>query len=348
MNILSLGALTLSLAPAHTGMGSLSPTGDTVTLTARREPGRTLTRTIASQTELTGGDLTVTMDGQDVPSEYLPELTVDITAESSLQVVDEHAGTALVRSFEALSSEAMIDVDLGGYMGQEGKRIEAFATSPLQGRAVRFAPSEDGGTVATFVGERDSAEVPAEVAHAESALLAGLRQELDLAAWLPAAPVAIGARWKAPAAALLELLEPGGKLAWKWSAPDAEDEVTSRSIPGEVELELVRVAESGGRSLATLRVSGTFEHTTTSPTDLADVPVAQGTATETRTAQTTLRGDLVWDISGGHLVSAELVTELQLLSRTIKDPGQEGPEYESTLSFEGTERWQVTVVRGEG
>ncbi len=59
----------------------------------------------------------------------------------------------------------------------------------------------------------------------------------------------------------------------------------------------------------------------------------------TRTARTTLRG---------HLAAAELVAELEQLSRTVKDPDEEGPADESTLSFEGTERWQATGARGEG
>ena len=344
MNMLSLSALTLSFATAHTGTLTGTLTDDTVTLTARREPGLTLTRTVTSRTELTGGDLRVKMDGQDVPSEFLPELTIDVTQASSVLVRDEHAATAFVRSFEALSSEATIEVDLGGYMGQSGERIEAFATSPLQGRAVRFTPTEDGVTVATFADERDATEVAGD----DHALLAGLREDQDLAAWLPEGPVAVGARWQAPAAALRELIEPSGALAWKWSSPDAAEHAASRSITGDVELELVRVTDADGRAIAALRVSGTFEHTTTRATDLADVPVADGTATETRTAATTLRGDLVWDVAGGHLVSAELVTELDQTSRTVKDPGQEGPEYESALSFEGTTRWQVSVVRGEG
>ncbi|MEZ6015299.1 MAG: hypothetical protein R3F49_09315 [Planctomycetota bacterium] len=322
---------------------------DEVVLRPRSEPAVTLTRTIERRSEWNGSDLTVSMDGQEVPQEYLPDLTLDIVSEQALEVLDVRRERALDRTFVALSQEARVALDLGGYMGQQGEEFEATAASPLEGRAVQFSFGEGDACEARFVDAPESARPKeaqdAGVRASEAKLLAGLRPGLDLAGWLPSDSVAVGARWEAPAAALGEAIDPCGELAWQWSRPDADGRVDSSEIAGDVALEFVALAEVDGRALAELRVSGTFVLTTKRATDLADVPVADGTATETRAVNHTLSGQILWDVAGGHLSSAELTSDIDGLASTVKDAGQEGPDYASTMRFTGREVWHLATSR---
>lgn len=345
MHTLLLPALSLLLGPA-----SAQAPKDEVLLRPRREPGLVLTRVIDQSSTFHGDGLAVLMDGQEIPREYLPELTLDIDASQTLRLVDTLAARAVVRRYEALESEAHVAVDLGGFMGQDGEAFDATATSPLEGRAVRFSIAEDGDVTAAFVASETSdagaeGDAGPKAKGAEVALLAGLTLDLDLAGWLPSEAVAPGARWQAPASTIAELFDPSGEVAWQWSRPDAEAPADKVTIDGEVECQLLSLVEADGRTQARVQVEGTFQHVATRATDLADVPVADGTATETRTSTYTLKGELLWDVAGGHLASAELGADIEQVSRTVKDAGQPGPEYESTLQFEGRQTFNTTVTR---
>lgn len=321
----------LSLLPL-----ALAPLSDRVTLTPKLEDGVTLRRTIVQRAETTGGDLTVEMDGQEVPSEFLPDLSLEVRTTRSLTLRDAKE-RGLVRAFEALEATTCVEVGMGGYMGQEDTASEATAASPLAGRAVRFADD-----AAVFV---DDAGRPVEADPNDRALLEGLAVGLDLAAWWPLKPVAVGDSWAAPADAFGELLDPSGDLAWRWTAPEAEHRADTRTLTGEVTLTLAGVREVAGRSVAEVTLAGALERVEVAATELENVPVAEGTATETRTAAMTLSGTLTLDIAGGHLATARVTAEVTEALVTVKDPGQPGPEYRSRLTFRGRETYDVAVAR---
>ncbi len=327
------------MQPLMSLLAALAPAlqSETVTLVPRTDAGATLTRTFTQSSATTGGDLTVDMDGQPVPAEFLPDLSLEAAERRSVTLVDRHTERGVVREFQTLEVSSHTVLDMGGYMGQGETEYDATADSPLAGRSARF-----GSDGAVFL---DAEGKDAAATASDSALLAGLTRGADLAAWWPGREVAVGEAWQGPAAALLELSAPSGDLAWRWSSPDAERRADRRALDGEVTLTLRAVREVDGRTLAEVAVEGRLERTESVATDLRDVPVADGTATETRTAQLELRGTLTLDVKGGHLSAAELTAEVEETVATVKDPGQPGPEYRSTLTFRGTETYTVAVAR---
>jgi len=322
-------SLVAALAPALQS--------ETVTLTPRLDAGATLTRTVTQTAAFTGGSLTVEMDGRPVPAEFLPDLSIESTERRAVTLADRHTARGVIRSFEALEATASVAVDMGGYMGQGETAFDATADSPLEARRVRF-----GAEGAAFVDEDGGA---LDATASDKALLQGLAPGADLAAWWPGRAVAVGEAWQGPADALLELSAPSGDLGWRWTSAEVERRTDRRSLAGEVTLTLRALREVDGRPVAEVDVAGRLERTESAATDLRDVPVADGTATETRTATLALRGTLTLDVRGGHLTTAELSAEVEEVVATVKDPGQPGPEYRSTLTFRGTEAYTVTVAR---
>lgn len=318
-------------------------TAEEVLLRARPEAGVVLTRTYTSTAKLRGSDLTVEMDGEPVPAQFLPQLAIELAASERVEVLDTVVDAATTtRRFVDLGGQVTVEVDMGGYMGAEDERDEDAAVSPLAGRTVRFREAAGEEYSAEFVEPEGATAGPD-----DPKLLAGLERSLDLAGLLPRAAVAEGATWTAPASALAGLFAPGGDLAWRWTDPESQRRADSEEFTGEVELALTALAEVDGRQVARVRLAGQPGRTQVRATDLRDVPVTKGTATETRTATLAVTGELTFDVAGGHLVSADVAAELSEVHHTVKDPGQEGPAYESTLTFAGRHTFEVRVRRTE-
>ena len=94
---------------------------------------------------------------------------------------------------------------------------------------------------------------------------------------------------------------------------------------------------------ARVEFEGTLTSLREAATDLAEVPVADGTATERTTTTYELDGTLVWNTAAGHLSRLELEAMLDVAIEIEKDPGQPGVEYASTMTMSGVWSCEVTV-----
>jgi hypothetical protein len=299
-------------------------------------PGPGAARALAVEVETVqhGGELEVEMDGSPVPSEYLPQLDLDLTDRRGLELVDTYADAAegWVRAFEVLTWTNAGTMAMSGEQGDQEWPWDAAGESPLEGRAVRFA---DGAAVA-FADGRDG----------DAALLAGLGADLGFGALLPDGPVELGAAWTVDGAELAGLFEPGGDLAWELPPEAAQHmlpDVRSREHAGELELVLERVED--GRAHCT--VTGELVRTSVQAGDLTQVPVTEGTATDTVTATWEVAGHLVWHLAEERPVELALEGPFREATRTVRDEGQPGPTYESLFAIDGTRRLRAACEPGD-
>lgn len=301
------------------------------------EPGSALRKSFELETELTLVEMSATMGGQPVPQEYLPELEIETSSTRRLVVEDELVGVAdgrptkLVRTYVEIAETLDVSVTLDG---EDAGSRAAKGESALEGARVAFewdADAED--FVAAFADERD-----------DDALLAGLDEDLDFRAFVPPAGWSKGP-WSIDAEAIEALFEPGGEL----SITGVEEEggaFVERSFDARVEATLAAPRETDGKRLLVIELEGEGTAVSDRPGDLSFVPVVQGTATETRTLRFALEGWIAWDAAAGRAHAVELTLAAQVEQVIAKDPGQSGPEFDTTTSLSGdwTFRAEVEAV----
>ena len=142
----------------------------------------------------------------------------------------------------------------------------------------------------------------------------------------------MNATWEADASALAALLDFSQSIPCTWSGEGAENAPApaDNTFTGTLELRVIDLRTEDEVVLCTIALSGEITELGTRATDLEQVPVADGTATETTTTTFTVEGELVWNVTAAHLASFELKGEGEGEQATVKDPGQPGPDYSST------------------
>ena len=330
--------MSASLAVSIACLAPLSPALPEVVLAAAPEAGTSTSLAIRTELELQGGELTVLMNGEEVPSMFLPQLDYTMTERRTVAFTDSWtevgAGAATwVRSYDELAWTN--DGAMTMVMGADEQEFPwtATADTPLSGAEVRFSVSADGEVARELVDDDGDAN-----------LLAGLDAHVDLRELLPAGLIEVGGWWSVDGEALGLLFVPGGDFAWELpdeAVAQMQPEIREREHGGELELHLRSLDEEGR---AHCEVTGALTRTTVQPGDLTQVPVADGTATDTVEELWELSGELVWDTRSNQVVLLELEGDLEQEVRTVRDPGQEGPDYESTFAVAGS---YSIVVEGQ-
>ena len=297
-----------------------------------------LVKVFSQSTELELEQLSSVMDGQEIPPEFMPEIELFVGSERHVAVTDRivsaDGGRPLVleRTFDTITAKASesLRMEPGGESTARGA-----ATSPLEGRTVRFTwNADDEEYEATYTDGEDGEHAPDELA-----------EDMDLRAFLPPDEVEEGDEWELDAEVLSVLFVPGGDLEWEWELDEGMEgtyeDGDDREYDGTLRV-LFAGFEQDGR-LAVLELSGEIESFEEGPGDLEHIPVVSGTATISTTTYFDLEGRIWWDLAAGHLDALELVAALAMKSVTEKDPGQPGPEFTSTVLLSGTWTSEVSV-----
>ena len=290
-------------------------------------------RVVETAYDLQFESIEATMNGGEVPAEFLPELEIEGAGERRLVVRDAPVGAAagdgLLRSYEEVEGTESIYVAMGGEISEDE---EASASSVLAGEDLRFERQGDA-----FVARPEAALA--------ERLPDDLRFDLDLAGLLPDEPVAVGDEWSAPAAALDALRDPCGPGFWEWSADlSGERQYDEVEEPtGTLDLTFESwVPEHEGR-LARLTLTGGSSEGRTRPHDLEEIPVAEGPGTEAVLDTVDWRGEVVWDVVEGRLHSADLTGDLTSESTVATTDDNPGPSFSSTVVLVGEIRLRSRV-----
>jgi hypothetical protein len=287
------------------------------------EPGLTVQKEVAQTFETVLEGWGCTWNGSEVPDSYLPEIEVEVLHEEAFSVVDEYLACRegrlerLVRRYDEAGGSLRQHVRVGGELQPSSGEKEA--RSPLEGAVVRFeagAPRLEAG------------DVPEE-------LVAGLAPDLDLAAFLPPAGAAPGEPWTVDAKAFSPLGTPGGDLGLALDSEEAPDPAQlAAHLEGEWTARLAGEEPGGDPRLS---VEGEFGTWAERATDLAEVPIVDGAATERTEMRLRCVGTIVWSRRASVLGSARIESEVRTTVTTTRDlEGVEGePTYEQRMRFTG-------------
>ncbi|MCP3917930.1 MAG: hypothetical protein GY711_20480 [bacterium] len=324
------------------------------TLRFAPEDGSRWTKTYEVTTELEGAELEVIMDGQPVPSEYLPQLDMQMTLKDEYELTDTYVRTVkgrpieLKRTYATIASQASQTLDMGGFEGAETQEFEVSGTSELVGETIFFEWDADEESYTTAF---------AEGSETDATLLDGLTEDTDFRDLLPqgeaeaAGELEVGAEWTADASAIAALLlQPGSELHIVYEGEGAEEynkQIDEASVEGEVKLTLQSTSQEDGRNVATIAVEAEAIVVASGPGSLEQVPGIDGAATETTTIEYLLEGELTWDLDANYASALSLEGDLELDVHVVRDPSEPGPTFETTAKLDGKAEFQFRAERAE-
>jgi hypothetical protein len=317
---------------------SLTLTAPELTLRFAPREGTRLTKVFETEIVLSYEELTSKMGGIEVPQEYLPEFEIEIEETGRIVVADtlvdlgDGRPATLVRLFETIETTHAQDFFMTPPGVEESTSSEG--ESELEGREIRFVWSDaDEEFTASF-----------EADPGDAALLEGLSEDMDLRAFLPESPeTEEGASWSVSPLAFASVYAPGGDLSVEREDDEWADG-EQLDPEGELNATLLRIVERDGARTAEIEIEGKVVLAQTHETDLANIPVAEGTGTETSTATYEVHGHLWWNLDEQCAAGMELSAEVSLEIVTYKEQDST-PEFESTMRLQGTWNARVSVAR---
>ena len=304
----------------------------------------TLERALESAFTLDLAQMSLSMDGEEIPPEILGEFDVHIehteryTITDVFEAVDGARPTRLLRTFDELGAE-----ERSRTTTEQGEQSDdSEYESALEGQSVLF----------TWDAEAEAYEVDwASGSEGEAELLEPLREDLDLRGFLPAEAVAEGESWDVDVAAFHAVLEPGGDLALldpeAEAEPDSsEDQALRENLTGSVRATFAGVTEEEGRRLARITLAVEAQTFAAQPLGSDDLPEG-GEGTSRSDVEFRLQGELAWDLAGGHPHALELGGQYEVQSVFELRGEYEGESFEQrqTMEFGGEIRFGLRVMR---
>jgi len=329
LSALAASPLLLALAPVAADV-SFRPADDS-----------RVSRTYAIDLEFELGDLSVVVDGQDV-SEMLPA-DFQGTTELVMKVTDHFVRSAggrpleLIRSYEEMSGETSA-------MG-ESQSMDGF--DALEGKQVRFVWDED----------EEDYEVSFHESEGDLADLEGLSPDADLLALLPGREVAEGDTWTVDARELGSVFLFGSKMEtddeefdqmfeseiWPQLEAMLEDFSTTCEYKGE--------REEGGRKVGVVAVNMHGEGVldlaalilSAAQIDAGEMQVDIDVEVAELTMSVDAKGELLWDLAGGHLRAFQLDADMEFSAEVAvtADVGGESHSADADAELSGRGTWKV-------
>lgn len=313
----------------------------------KAEAGAEFERTFELETRLELEERVVTVDGERAEDDLDDELGIRSLATETYVFVDAVESVAsarparparLVRRFESLAQSDETRVEAG----EESETSTTTFESALEGRSVRFTWDDElGAYEREFVRGADE-----EAGTDDDALLGGLEEDLDLRGLLPRDAVELGAVWDVDVRVLDRAFRPGGDLHMLGTDEEGDaqdfdrhvDDAIDATLQGSVTATFASVREVGGRDCAVIAIEG--ESTASGAFDDED----HGKVTIELSSDA--RGEVVWDVRAGCVVSASLEASVRTrLVRTIEfEIEGESAEYSDDMTFAGTTKVALKVV----
>jgi len=303
----------------------------------------TLVRTLKNEYSMQLDSMTVSLDGEEVPSDQFGDFDVTIQHHESYVVTDAFEAVAdglprrLRRTFDELSGGESSTFSMDGEDSTDSSDYE----SELDGRTVLFTWNEESGSFdAAFAGDGGDEE-----------MLEDLVEDMDLRRFLPPGPRAEGESWSIEPRAFECILDPGGELGLEdpedeGSDSSVEDAELRENIDGKITATFQGVRVEGGVKQAVIALA--CETSTHANQELAPDEIPEGTRGTGRVEiRFVLEGELRWDLEHGHALSFELSGENELTTiQTISGDIQGEPtEQTQKMVFSGETSFSMKVER---
>ncbi|MCZ6596977.1 MAG: hypothetical protein O7B99_05010 [Planctomycetota bacterium] len=299
------------------------------------EAGTRLTKTFRTELACSLDEMSATLDGGEIPPEFLPDMDIEFSSEELVVVTDDYLELGdglpvrLRRTYDELAGRYASCFTIPPNPEESDDRA---SESDLEGWTVTFEWDEDAGIHDVSFDEPGGPE----------ALLEGLAEDMDLRGLLPGDDVDTvepGASWSLGGEVVDSLFSPGGQLGLESGREASAD----ARLEGELTARFTGWDESGGARLAVIALEGRVEQVTEVQTDLQRVPIVDGDATEVKTTVFDVAGELRWNTETNHLAHLLLTSPVELEVVLTKNAGQPGPDFESVLLFSGTWSFEVGV-----
>ncbi len=303
-----------------------SPVDDSVKLHFAPAVGSTIEHLMTVESEIEIGDLAVKMGGSDVPAQFLPKLEIAMETSTRVKVTDEflEAEEGIEGAWRKRTiADTAESFEMEMNMDTESFELGAEGTSDLNGLPFLIGRDRGGDKVVRWA-DKDS--------DLSTELLELQQPELDLAGILSEDAVTTGDTWEADASELANVLDISRGLPWTWNGADPADIPAPGTAEwtGDLELTVVEITNEEDQTHCIVAIEGEAKEVVTKPGDLSQVPVAEGTATETTTTTYQIEGEFTWNVTAGHLATLTIEGDGEGEQMTVKDAGQPGPEYQST------------------
>jgi hypothetical protein len=296
------------------------------------ESGTSLKRVFEAHHKLELSAATLTVDGQEIEGEELPEWRIDYSERVAVTDRIGELGQGVPLELERTFDELWTEVQHAGeaFEEQESSR----SSSPLEGVTVRFLWDEEE--------ERHDVESEEEL---DAELLGGLVEDMDLRAFLPADEVEEGDTWEAGSRAFLDYMWPGGLLGFRDDEePDELDAELNQALYDNAE-GTTRVTFDGlrtedDRRLAVLRLE--IEVQAEAGLEVEE-PMP---GTQTFRLEREVAGELLWDLEAGRLHSLSVEGDGRETYRyEVSGEDEEGVEHElvEQREFEGSVSYSASV-----
>jgi len=292
------------------------------------EEGLTLTKTFSNVSNMTLEDFSLTVDGNDMGA-MMGSFELDVEVTSDYVVTDEYVAivdgrpTKLRRTFDAIEAVQSTQFQGGGM--SDGQDTES--SSDLVGTTVVFEWDEDTEEYGVeFDGES-----------AEERLLEGLAMDMDLLFAMPGREVEEGDSWDIDLVELRHIMMPGGNLHLTSDDASAADmaeieemmsdvmsglvEDFKDLLEGEATATFTGMREEDGVELAVIELSIDVS-IASDVSEIAEEIIARLTEEMGDQlpidfsidlfdveAEATAEGELLWNVTAGHLHSLDLPSE---------------------------------------
>jgi len=317
------------------------------------EEGLSLTKTITAQTTMEIMDLSIIADGQDV-GEAMGDFTIEIRTDQEYEITDEYLGVAdgrptkLRRTFDELAQDTEVDIDLP----MQADVQEMGTSSALEGETVVFTwDAEEEEYRASFEEGEDQPDED---------LLDGLECDIDLLALLPDGAVEEGDRWEVEPLALAGVFWPGGNLRMM---PDDTGEIDMEQfmeifesvgeevldrmedwLEGQARCTFAGTRDVGGTEVGVIEldievsmladVADLLYDAIQAFLEIQEIPVEfELDVTQFEVdVELTGKGELLWDLNGGHWHSLEIDAEMDMTFELAIEAAVQGESHTAEIA----------------
>ncbi len=280
------------------------------------EAGTEVKRSYHSSTDLKSESMRMTVDGEDLPGDSHPEISLLIKDRRTVVFTDTYKRVedgrviGLVRAYDEIQAEGKETSKVTPPGGEEREQEKSLSrVSKLSGKTVKFTwnAAEEEHDVA-FDGEKG-----------DSDLLEGLRADADMTGFLPKNDVEEGAEWNLPARLFAFLDEPGGELHLVVEGEEKEPSV-SESMNDQIDANMTGdatatwrgVREVDGQRLGVIAVRAKLSSHAEQESD-------EGSAARSVRLDVEYEGEILWNMAAGHLAGYDLGGPAEAVYATVRE-----------------------------
>jgi hypothetical protein len=295
-----------------------------------------LVKTLASDSKIASTQVTISMDGQELPAEMIGEMSFAMTEQKKLVITDRYMKVADGRPIELdRTYDELVSTSTESSPSPDGpQEKEKAETSDLEGATVRFSWKADKEEYEKKFADGDRSED----------LLEGLEEDLDFRGLLPSEDVKVEGTWELEAKAFEPLFALGGSLHFHEEGKEPEekknesfDEQLSENLAGKGKATFESIREKDGRKLAVIAIEAELTSTAKEPESELDCKLAMK-----------VEGSLIWDMEANRIESFDVTGDLgmDMSGDQTQDMGGSEHTISIRMRLEGKLRLELTTKAG--